>query len=410
MKNLFSAYKYLSNVVYKIAIVRFILAMGNFIFPFMTLLLVKKLSISPQIASIYYIVLGLMFVPSALISGRISDKIGRRFILLFSFLIYILIILFVFIVFHFEILKGKIIAILLIVSNLFLSMTTVPISTIITDVTNPNDRTEAFSLTYLANNLGFAFGPLIAGFLFEKYTSLIFLGNSLFSLFGFIILLTIKETKPKEIVKYNNDAGENSEQKDRLNSVLHFILHDKLFIVFIIANIFFAFAYSQAGFTLPIFLTKIFNDKGPKYYGILQSTNAITVILLTSIISIMTKKKSPFLMVGIAGLFYAVGFGLYSIFKIFPLLIVITILWSIGEIIQVTHQNVFVANRSPINIRGQVNSAFQILSGSGFVLGPLFSGFYQKNFTILSIWIIVFLISLIGSLLLFLNHRKNVIK
>jgi len=54
-------------------------------------------------------------------------------------------------------------------------MTYSPISAVITDVTTPLNRNEAFSLTYFATNVGFAFGPLIAGFLFENYTSMIFL-------------------------------------------------------------------------------------------------------------------------------------------------------------------------------------------------------------------------------------------
>ncbi len=454
MQNYFKLYKNLPSTVYRIALVRFILAMGNFIFPFMTLFLVKKLGIAPDIASIYYITSGLTFVPSAIISGRIADKIGRRFILLSSFFIYILIIFLIFFLYNFDILKNEIIAIMLIISSLFISMTQVPIAAIITDVTEPSNRNESFSLTYLTNNLGFAFGPLVAGFLFENYTSLIFLGNAVFSLIGFLILLGIKETRPVEnqilnqqdskniqqdkvtatsenLILQQQDSQnivenkktmkkENLDEKNNLNekntelqksqksdSVLNFIFKDKIFLIFIFSTIFFSFAYSQAGFTLPIFLTNIFGTKGAKFYGILQSSNALTVIFFTPLISLLTKNKSPFLMVAVAGIFYAFGFGFYSIFKIMPLFIFTTIIWSIGEIIQVTHQNVFIANRSPINIRGQVNSAFQILSGTGFILGPVFSGFIQKYNKISTIWYLVFLLSLTGSLMLSLSYKKN---
>lgn len=86
-------------------------------------------------------------------------------------------------------------------------------------------------------------------------------------------------------------------------------------------------------------------------------------------------------MIAVSGLFYAFGFGLYSVFNKFGFLIFTTVLWSIGEIIQVTHQNVFIANRSPIHLRGQVNGAFQILSGIGYILGPIFSGFTPEKFS-----------------------------
>ena len=108
---------------------------------------------------------------------------------------------------------------MLIVANLFLSMTQVPIAAILTDVTDLTNRNEAFSLTYLAANAGFAFGPIIAGFLFENYTSMIFLGNGIASLIGFIIFCGIKETKPNTMA-YKDvklDSVNNNSLEENLN-------------------------------------------------------------------------------------------------------------------------------------------------------------------------------------------------
>ncbi|MBP8992103.1 MAG: MFS transporter [Spirochaetes bacterium] len=468
MQKFFKGFFNLSSTVYRVAIVRFILSMGNFIYPFMTLFLVKKLNISPSIASIYFIASGFAFVPASIISGKLADSIGRRIVLLSSFFVYILIIFSIFFLYHFNILQNTVIAIMLIVANLFLSMTQVPIAAILTDVTDLTNRNEAFSLTYLAANAGFAFGPIIAGFLFENYTSMIFLGNGIASLIGFIIFCGIKETKPDTMAykdvkldSVNNNSleenlnigyisaieasinqdntGSNIENKAIVSldnkdknipgqktndlifdnetdgekvaiknqSIFDFIFGDTIFLLFIIATIFFSFAYSQAGFTLPIFLSNLFSKNGAKLYGVLQSTNALTVIFLTPLVSLLTKKRSSFLMIAVSGLFYAFGFGLYSVFNKFGFLIFTTVLWSIGEIIQVTHQNVFIANRSPIHLRGQVNGAFQILSGIGYILGPIFSGFTQKNFPITYVWATVFIICIAGSIQLLLIYFKN---
>ena len=468
MQKFFKGFFNLSSTVYRVAIVRFILSMGNFIYPFMTLFLVKKLNISPSIASIYFIASGFAFVPASIISGKLADSIGRRIVLLSSFFVYILIIFSIFFLYHFNILQNTVIAIMLIVANLFLSMTQVPIAAILTDVTDLTNRNEAFSLTYLAANAGFAFGPIIAGFLFENYTSMIFLGNGIASLIGFIIFCGIKETKP-DTMAYKDvklDSVNNNSLEENLNigyisaieasinqdntgpnienkaigsldnkdknipgqktndlifdnetdgekvaiknqSIFDFIFGDTIFLLFIIATIFFSFAYSQAGFTLPIFLSNLFSKNGAKLYGVLQSTNALTVIFLTPLVSLLTKKRSSFLMIAVSGLFYAFGFGLYSVFNKFGFLIFTTVLWSIGEIIQVTHQNVFIANRSPIHLRGQVNGAFQILSGIGYILGPIFSGFTQKNFPITYVWATVFIICIAGSIQLLLIYFKN---
>ncbi|HOV46995.1 MAG TPA: MFS transporter, partial [Exilispira sp.] len=310
MQKFFKGFFNLSSTVYRVAIVRFILSMGNFIYPFMTLFLVKKLNISPSIASIYFIASGFAFVPASIISGKLADSIGRRIVLLSSFFVYILIIFSIFFLYHFNILQNTVIAIMLIVANLFLSMTQVPIAAILTDVTDLTNRNEAFSLTYLAANAGFAFGPIIAGFLFENYTSMIFLGNGIASLIGFIIFCGIKETKP-DTMAYKDvklDSVNNNSLEENLNigyisaieasinqdntgpnienkaigsldnkdknipgqktddlifdnetdgekvaiknqSIFDFIFGDTIFLLFIIATIFFSFAYSQAGFT-----------------------------------------------------------------------------------------------------------------------------------------------------------------
>ncbi|MCX8058572.1 MAG: MFS transporter [Spirochaetes bacterium] len=401
-------YKNLSPEVYKLAIIRFFLSMGNFISPFMTLLLVKKLLIPPHIASLFVISAGFMFIPASILSGKISDKIGRKFVLLLSFSIYILIIFIIFLIYQFNIFHNVIIAILLIFANLFISMTQAPIAAIITDVTEPSNRNESFSLVYLAVNVGFAFGPLIAGFLFENYTTMIFLGNGIASLIGLTILTGIKETRPNlnMILLESNSNNFNINTNKYHNSSIKFILNDKVFFIFILATIFYSFTYSQVGFTLPIFLTKLFDKKGAKYYGILQSTNAISVILFTPLISILARKRSPFLMVSLAGVFYAFGFGLYFLINSIPMLILTTVIWSIGEILQITNQNVFIANRTPTNIRGRINGTFQILNGLGFMLGPVFSGFFQKHFPINFVWIVVFIISFIGSIELLVSYFK----
>jgi len=60
-----------------------------------------------------------------------------------------------------------------------------------------------------------------------------------------------------------------------------------------------------------------------------------------------------------------------------------------------------------MNLRGQLNGAFQIISGIGFLLGPLFSGFFQKKFEIVFIWPFVFIICLAGTLQLIVCYKKN---
>jgi len=68
-----------------------------------------------------------------------------------------------------------------------------------TDLTTTENRQAAFSLNYLGHNLGFAIGPLIAGFLFNAAPEWLFWGNAIaVAVATTLVALFVPETKPTE--------------------------------------------------------------------------------------------------------------------------------------------------------------------------------------------------------------------
>ena len=65
---------------------------------------------------------------------------------------------------------------LLILSGVFAGAAQSVNSAMVNDLTNKENRKQAFSLLYLGVNIGFAIGPTIAGFLYYNHTNWIFIG------------------------------------------------------------------------------------------------------------------------------------------------------------------------------------------------------------------------------------------
>ena len=65
------------------------------------------------------------------------------------------------------------------------------------DLTNTKNRKAAYSLLYLGINIGFSLGPLIAGFLYNHYLKILFLGDAATTILSLILVAVfVEETLP----------------------------------------------------------------------------------------------------------------------------------------------------------------------------------------------------------------------
>ncbi|MFP4564366.1 MAG: MFS transporter, partial [Spirochaetia bacterium] len=107
----------------------------------------------------------------------------------------------------------------------------------------------------------------------------------------------------------------------------------------------------------------------------------------------------------------AAGFGMIFIIRSLPFFILSTLIWTVGEILQATNTNVYIANHTPISHRGRFNSVLPIIMGTGFALGPPVMGQYIETYGVTAVWVLTFYISLAGAaglfMLYFLERRSG---
>lgn len=71
-------YSGLSRSIYILAIVRVVNAMGNFVYPFLTLFLTEHIGLSTEKAGTYFMISAIAQGIGSMIGGKLTDKFGRK--------------------------------------------------------------------------------------------------------------------------------------------------------------------------------------------------------------------------------------------------------------------------------------------------------------------------------------------
>jgi MFS family permease len=386
---LFETYKGLPKSIYVIFFAQIINRFGDFVLPFLTLFLVKKLGLKLESAGFAAMLATLSTIPGSFAGGKIADHLGRKKTYIF-FQSAAGISLFLCIFF-----SSPNVIIALVCISAFLNGGIRPIiSAIITDVLPAEKRQQGFSLSYLGINIGVSLGPLVSGFLFNHYLPLIFIGDAVTSFIAVaLVAANIEETLPK----HSHNQNMREEEKSETGNVFTILLRRKKLLVFLIINTFLSVASSQHSFSLPLMLDNVFGADGARNYGFVMSSNAITVVAMTIFVTRATRKWSPLSSISVSGLLYAAGLGMVAFIHSMPLYILSTYIWTIGEILIVTNFGVYIANNTPQNFRARFNAVTSLSWAVGSVIGTSVMGLYMSFFGIKAVWPLVSCLGVIGA-------------
>lgn len=395
--NLFKTYRGLPRSMYVLFIAQVINRFGDFVMPFLTLYLTIKIGLDATAVGVIVTICSIISIPASFAGGVIADKYGRKKTYLYAQSAAALSLLPCAFITDPYINVGC-----LMLTSFFHGFIRPAMNAIVTDILPPEKRQAGFALQYLGINLGVSLGPLVAGFLFNNLLPLLFIGDAVTSFIAlFLVGTNIKETHPTYT---KQKVHSDSEKEDKRNVFVALAKRPQLLIFFIV-YIAYSFIYTQHRFALPLSMTEVFGDGGAQNFSYLMTVNALTVIFLTVAITSVTNKFHPLVNMILAGITYAVGFGMIGYVHSIFLLVVSTVIWTIGEILVVTNFGVYVANNSPSNYRATF-SAFGNLSWSaGGALGTSLGGLYIDKFGVNSLWNVIIVISIIGTIMMVLLRK-----
>lgn len=412
-------FKNLPPIVYRIFSLRLIFSFGCVVYPFLTLYLTQKMEMSEMEAGQVIFITVIGGVLGGSIGALVSDLIGRKKVLITG-------ILSAGLIYSIVPFLSNIKAIIscIIMANSFYAMSEPAFNALIADVCENKFKKKVFSFMYIATNIGFSIGSIIAGLIFNNHYKLIFFGEALFAM-TVALLSNLWLTETTYFKKLKSKGPEMNKVGTKIYSFflrnsfkyivdeLKIIAKIKGLIFFAIVYILHTFIYSQVFFCIPIFLNDLYFENGPQVYGLIMSINGISIIFLSSIVTKLFISIRPFLCVAYAGIFYAVGFGIYSISHNIVLLILGTVIWSFGEILSVSNSRVFILEKSPIYLRAKTNVLLDYSYEAGYSIGPLVMGAFIIFFGIKKSFILISFLSITSTVILgmyFVVSKKIALK
>jgi MFS family permease len=399
----------LPRPIYVLFFVRLVNAAGNFVFPFLTMILTIKMGWRADRAGGFMSLMQLLGGLGILAGGKLGDALGRKRSLVICQGGAALL---------FAVCLGMGLApplpYLIAAANFLLQAGWPIFNAIVADIAPAKDRKRAYALLYWGNNIGFSVGPLMAGYLFTKDAGLMFAGNAVaLAITSCLLVILVPETVG-HFQSSQSDANatapieaEPEAEAPMKGGIFKALARAPIIIAFALVVALMNIVYAQGQFGLPIFLEKTFGAEGPRLFGEAMTINGLTVVASTVFVTALSSKLHPLMNMALASTLYAFGFGLLSL--VVPssrngtlLVAASTIIWTLGEILAATNSNVFIASKAPRTHRSRFNSAVSWMTSVGSMLAPLIAGAYMASRGLTSIWRLATALGLCGAILMLL--------
>ncbi len=348
---------------------------GTLLFPFFSLYITQKFGIGMTQAGIILGILSAFGLVGSMVGGALTDRFGRRRLILFGLIFSAISTLTLGLVSTLAILYP-----LIVVIGLLSNIAGPAHDAMVVDLLPEEKRSEGFGILRVAGNLAWIIGPTIGGVVAAQSFFLLFVIDAVLScVVAFIFYKLIPETKPAA------PAEKSHESIWQTVAGYQHVLRDFAFMAFLLASMIMLLVYQQMYNTLPVYLR---DNHGftPSAYGFFLTTSAIIVVLFQFWVSRVIKNRSPFLMMALGTVFYALGFGMIGFISAYLLFLLVSVIITIGEMIMMPTSQALAANFAPADMRGRYMAVFGLSWAIPSMFGPGAGGWILDNFNPNLLW------------------------
>jgi MFS family permease len=382
-------------------IIVFIDRFGGFmLYPFFALYLTEKFNIGMATVGILFAVFSVSGFVGSAIGGALTDRMGRKGVILFSLVLSSLSAL--------GMGYAPTLAIFIAVSVIVGTLSNIggpAHEAVVADLLPENKRAEGYGIIRVVFNLAVIAAPAVAGFLIAKSYVLLFVVDAVISLLAAsVVLLFLPETKPAA----HPDA--RPETVKQTFAGYGKVFRDIPFVAFIVMSVMTALIYTNFNSTLGVFLRDVHNIPAIGY-GYLISMNAIIVVIFQFWVARRLEKYKPMLMVALGTALYGIGFGMYGITSTYVMFAIAMIVITIGEMVVSPFQQSLVASFAPEEMRGRYMAVSGLSWGIAFAIGPFFAGLLLDGPNPNLLWLacgILGVITVLGYILIDKIHHSPV--
>jgi MFS family permease len=367
---------------------------GSLLFPFFALYITKKFDVGmTQVGGLFAV----FFISGFLGSfpgGALTDRFGRKGIIIFSLIATSFSTLLMGFVNEFQFFL-----IVAFVSGIFTDVGGPAYEAVFMDILPEEKRASGFGIRRVAFNLAIVIGPVIGGFVAARsYLALFVIDAIVSALVALMVFMLIPETKPAA------QEGKIQESTSETFAGYLRVLRDRKFIAFTLVCLLTWLVYMNMNTTLGVFLrdTHGLPESG---YGWLISINAAMVVLFQFAITRRIEKNPPMLMMALGAFFIATGLLLYGFVGTFWLFVVAMAILTIGEMVTIPIANAVVANFAPEEMRGRYNFVYGNSWGISFATGPYLAGLVMDNYNPNLLWYACGIIGMVAVMGFLALHR-----
>ncbi|MCH7610827.1 MAG: MFS transporter [Chloroflexi bacterium] len=341
---------------------------GALLYPFFALYFTSRFEVGMTQVGFLFALYAVSSFAGQLIGGALSDRIGRRTLLIFSLVT----------TSTSSLLMGIVESVTLfyalaIFVGVFVESGQPARQAIVADLLPEDKRAEGYAIIRVAFNLATAIGPAIGGFVASRSYLALFVADAVISLIAaFIVWRLMPETKP-ELVE-----GEADESFASSFGGYGKVLRDRLFVLFLLAGMLVGLVGMNLFTTLGVYLRDNF-DVPTQGYGLLLAMNALLVVVFQIPVGRRAERYPPMIVMGIGSALYGIGFGMFAFVSTVALFAAAMLVLTVGEMMIVPVSQAVVARFAPEAMRGRYMAIYGMSWSLPIAVGPLMAGLVMDN-------------------------------
>jgi predicted MFS family arabinose efflux permease len=354
--------------VWIVTIIQFFTVIGfSICMPFLSLYLYQDRELSMTLVGIILLAGGLFSAISQALGGALSDRFGRRPILLVAALVSI------FLYSGLAVLIGIsapvwAITIVYIAGRSVLTITRPVISAMIADFTSKGRLTEAYGILRIGANIGWAAGPALGGYLatFLSYAWLFGVPVLTCAIVSLIVFFFLRE------------SSRRTDRRVGFRSILP-PAGDQAFLAFTMVSLLLFVVMGQMASTLSIFAVDRVGFSTAQY-GLLLTLNGLIVIFFQYPMTLALRRTAKFRALILGSLLYVFGYLSFGWITQFAWALGAMAVITTGEIINSPVTLSVIGELAPQDQRGRYMGFYGLSETIGIATGPLVGGILLDAF------------------------------
>ncbi len=351
---------------------------SSLLFPFFSLYITEKFGVGMTQAGVLLGMSSLFGLVGSIIGGALTDRFGRRQLILFGLVFSALSSL----LFGFAS-DVNFLYIIIVIVGLLSRISAPAQDAMMADILPEDKRQEGFGITRVAFNFSWIFGAALGGLIAShSFLALFIIDAVLSSIVALILFRYLPETKPSSPhIEHKSESLLNTVSGYRI------VLRDFAYMAFTFAGMVVLLVYQQQNTSFPVYLRDV-HKIDSDLYGMMISIAGLQVVLFQFGVSRVVRKYPPFLMMSLSALFFMAGFGMIGFVRGVAFFLLAVIVITIGEMIMFPTNKSIAVGFAPADMRGRYMAVYDLGWTIPATIGPAAAGLILDNYNPNYLWYI----------------------